>query len=163
MKNIIAVLLMFSFLSLNAQEGKEFISWDQFHKDTISLGEELKKQGPWDGIIAITRGGLVPAAILAQELNIKMIDTICISSYDDEKKAKSDNFKVLKNAQEKPGKWLIVDDLVDSGDTAKVVKKLFPLGVVACVYAKPKGESSADIFFKRIAQETWIVFPWEKN
>ena len=53
MKNIIAALFMFVFSSLEAQEGnapqKEFISWDQFHKDTISLGEELKKQGPWDG------------------------------------------------------------------------------------------------------------------
>jgi xanthine phosphoribosyltransferase len=135
-----ATLFLFisSSLFCTAQEQtpsiKRFITWDQFHQHTIALSNQLKKQGQWSGIIAITRGGLVPAAILAQELNIKLIDTLCISSYDDNAKAKTENFKILKNAQEQPGKWLIVDDLVDSGDTSKVAKNYSqPRPLLACM------------------------------
>ena len=71
------------------------ISWDQLHKDCRTLSWQLLDKGPFKGILAITRGGLVPAAILARELDIRLIDTVCISTYDwktQEKKA-----TVLKN------------------------------------------------------------------
>ena len=141
---------------------KQFISWDQFHQDTLLLVEKIKEQGPWDGIIAITRGGLVPAAILSHALNIKIIDTIGILSYDEETRKKTLKFKILKNTQLKQGKWLIVDDLVDTGDTAEIIKEMIPEGFLVAVYAKPKGESSANIFAKKINQNIWIVFPWEE-
>ena len=41
--------------------------------------------GPFDAVVAITRGGLVPAAIVARELGIRVIETVCVASYDYDK------------------------------------------------------------------------------
>src|SRR5471030_1562713 len=49
--------------------GKAFpVSWDQFHRDCRALTWRLNEVGPFHAVIAITRGGLVPAAIVAREL-----------------------------------------------------------------------------------------------
>ena len=57
------------------------ISWPELHRDARYLCEILHGMGPWKGIIAITRGGLVPAALIARELDIRLVDTVCITSY----------------------------------------------------------------------------------
>jgi xanthine phosphoribosyltransferase len=59
------------------------VSWDQLHRDAKALAWRLIEGGPWHGIVAITRGGLVPAAIVARELEIRLIDTFCVATYDD--------------------------------------------------------------------------------
>ena len=69
------------------------VSWDQFHRDCRALTWRLNEVGPFHAIIAITRGGLVPAAIVARELGIRIIDTVCIASYDHTKQG---DLKVLK-------------------------------------------------------------------
>ena len=68
-------------------EGAEFtksfpVSWEELHRHAKALAWRLAEAGPWTGIVAITRGGLVPAAILARELDVRLIDTVCVSSYD---------------------------------------------------------------------------------
>ena len=57
------------------------VSWDQFHRDSRALAWRLSGAGPFEAIVCITRGGLVPAAIVARELGIKLIETVCVSSY----------------------------------------------------------------------------------
>ena len=57
------------------------VSWDQLHRDAKALAWRLAEKGPWDSVVAITRGGLVPSAIIARELEIRMIDTVCVASY----------------------------------------------------------------------------------
>ena len=81
---------------LSAQEraGKAFpVSWDQFHRDCRALTWRLNEVGPFHAVIAITRGGLVPAAIVARELGVRIIDTVCVASYDHDKQG---DLKVLK-------------------------------------------------------------------
>ena len=73
---------------LSAQEraGKAFpVSWDQFHRDCRALTWRLNSHGPFAAIVAVTRGGLVPAAIVARELGVRIIETVCIASYDHNK------------------------------------------------------------------------------
>ena len=60
------------------------VSWEQLHRDAKALAWRLAESGPFKGIVAITRGGLVPAHIIARELDIRIIDTVCISTYDDQ-------------------------------------------------------------------------------
>ena len=62
------------------------VSWDQFHRDDRSLTWRLAEAGPFSAIVCITRGGLVPAAIVARELNLRVIGTVCVSSYDGAKR-----------------------------------------------------------------------------
>ena len=70
------------------------VSWDQFHRDSRALTWRLHEVGPFEGIVCITRGGLVPAAIVARELNVRIIETVCIASYHDYKN--QGDLKVLK-------------------------------------------------------------------
>lgn len=144
------------------------VSWDRLHNDTRVLAQRLNFN-KWNGIIAITRGGLIPAAIIATELNIRVIDTLCISSYIPAKyefQEKGD-LTVLKGGEEvskiiEHGKdWLLIDDLVDSGQTARVARELLPWAYFATLYAKPDGKETVDTFITEIPQDTWVVFPWE--
>lgn len=139
------------------------VSWDQFHRDSKALAWRLvEKRDEWKGIIAVTRGGLIPAGIVARELEIKLIETIGISSYDDKTQGQ---VKIIKGIDEKivgDGEgWLIIDDLVDSGNTAKLIRKMLPKAHVATVYAKPAGEPLVDTYVTWVSQDTWIYFPWD--
>ena len=141
---------------------KEFpVSWEELHRDTRALAWRLADLGEWKGIVAITRGGLVPAAIIARELEIRVIDTICIASYEGQDQG---DLAVLKAVDLGSGAgWLLVDDLVDTGATAKLARQLVPDAHCAAVYAKPAGRPSVDTFVTEVSQDTWIVFPWDRE
>jgi hypoxanthine phosphoribosyltransferase len=134
------------------------VSWDQLHRDSKALAWRLVEGGPWRGIVAITRGGMVPAAIIARELEVRLIDTICIATYDDREQGDA---KVLKEVAGDGEGWLIIDDLVDTGRTAKVVRERLPKAHFATVYAKPAGRPMVDTFVTEVSQDTWILFPWD--
>jgi xanthine phosphoribosyltransferase len=141
------------------------VSWDQFHRDAKALAWRLNGSGPFRAIVSITRGGLVPAAIVARELGIRVIETVCIASYDAENR--QGVLQVLKDITPKVsgsdgGKGvLIVDDLVDTGATAKLVREMMPEAHFATVYAKPKGRPQVNSFITEVSQDTWIYFPWD--
>jgi len=141
------------------------VSWDQFHRDSRALAWRLTSLGSFDAIVAITRGGLVPAAIVARELNIRVVESVAVKSYDHQSQG---GIKVLKPISDqildlarKGGKILIVDDLVDTGATARAVREMLPGAHFATVYAKPKGREMVDTFITEVSQDTWIFFPWD--
>ena len=135
------------------------ISWDQLHRDARALAWRLLDKDFFKGIIAVTRGGLVPAAIIARELDIRLVDTICVSSYDWQNQ--KGEVKLLKGIEGDGEGWLIVDDLVDTGRTGKLIRELLPKAHFACVYAKPAGRPLVDTFITEVSQDTWILFPWD--
>jgi len=136
------------------------VSWEEIHRDTRALAWRVAGVGPFRGIIAVTRGGLVPAAIVARELDLRLVDTICISSYED-KAQHPGKVEVLKAVTGDGSGFLIIDDLVDTGETARVVREMLPKAHFATVYAKPAGRPMVDTFITEVSQDTWIVFPWE--
>jgi len=140
------------------------VSWDELHRNSRALAWRLVDQGPWKGLIAITRGGMVPAAIIARELEIRVIETISIAGYDkDEDPQRAAMAKIIKppaNTGDGEG-WLVIDDLVDTGRTAEIVRKLMPRAHLASVYAKPLGKPLVDTFVTEVSQDTWIYFPWD--
>jgi xanthine phosphoribosyltransferase len=150
---------------LTQKEDKAFpVSWDAFHRDARALAWRLSAIGGFSAIVAITRGGLVPAGIVARELGIRVIDTISIASYHEENQR--GEVVVLKPLSEtilaRPSREvLIIDDLVDTGATAKVVRALLPEAHFATVYAKPLGRPMVDTFITEVSQDTWIFFPWD--
>jgi xanthine phosphoribosyltransferase len=148
----------------DAQTPKRFlVSWDQFHRDCKALAWRLvEKQQDWKGIIAITRGGMIPAGIIARELDIKIVDTIGISSYDDKAQREAVIVKAASMGLVADGKdWLVLDDLVDTGNTAKIIRQTLPKAHFATVYAKPAGEPLVDTYVTWVSQDTWIYFPWD--
>ena len=143
------------------------VSWDQMHRDSSALAWRLDGKGPeeggaWRAVVGITRGGLVPAMIVARELDIRTVDTISIKSYNHQNQGAA---QVIKSPQaELMGDGsgiLIVDDLVDSGKTLEVVRKLYPRAHFATVYAKPSGKPQVDSYITEVSQDTWIFFPWD--
>ncbi|MFH1982771.1 MAG: xanthine phosphoribosyltransferase [Pseudomonadota bacterium] len=137
------------------------ISWDQLHRDAKALAWRLLDRDYFKGIIAVTRGGLVPAAIVARELDIRVVDTVCISSY--QWQDQQGEVEVLKSVQIDGDGWLIIDDLVDTGRTAKSVRNMLPKAHFASVYAKPAGRPLVDTFITEVSQDTWILFPWDSE
>ena len=134
------------------------ISWEQLHRDSKALACRLVEMQPWKGIVAITRGGLVPASIIARELEIRVVDTVCVSSYDFQQQGDA---SILKSPTIDSNGLLLIDDLVDTGQTARIVKDLLPEAHFATVYAKPAGRPLVDTFITEVSQDTWILFPWD--
>lgn len=146
-------------MSSNEHFSKSFpVSWQELHRDAKALAWRLNEAGPWQGVIAVARGGLVPAVVVARELNLRLMDTICVASYDHQTQGE---VRVLKAPAGDGAGWVIVDDLVDTGATARVVRQLLPKAHMAAVYAKPAGRPLVDTFITEVSQDTWIHFPWD--
>jgi xanthine phosphoribosyltransferase len=140
------------------------VSWDQFHRDARALAWRLSGAGPFKAVVAITRGGLVPAAIVARELGIRVIETVCVASYDYDRQGEVQVLKTIGESvsgSEGGQAVLIVDDLVDTGATARVVREMLPKAHFATVYAKPAGRPMVDTFITEVSQDTWIYLPWD--
>jgi xanthine phosphoribosyltransferase len=137
------------------------VSWEQLHRDTRALAWQLHDMPiSWNTIVAVTRGGLVPAAIIARELSIFHIDTVGITSYDWQRQGKT---TILKKVGGNGAGCLVVDDLVDTGATARVIRNLLPEACFATVYAKPAGKPMVDAYVTEVSQDTWILFPWDSD
>lgn len=135
-----------------------YVSWEAFHRATKELARRLLGRD-FNAIVAVSRGGLVPAAIIARELNIRVVDSICVASYQHDQQGQ---LSVLKDAQLVDSeKLLIIDDLVDTGETAKALRERFPKAHFVTVYAKPQGKPLVDTYVTDIEQDTWIQLPWD--
>ena len=142
------------------------VSWDQLHRDARALAWRLDGHGPedgaWKAVVAITRGGMAPAMIVARELDIRMVDTISVKGYNHQEQSAPKVIKTPDMSVVGDGTGvLIVDDLVDTGKTLEVVRKHMPKAHVATVYAKPSGRPMVDTFITEVSQDTWIFFPWD--
>ncbi|HEX4172381.1 MAG TPA: xanthine phosphoribosyltransferase [Acetobacteraceae bacterium] len=145
------------------------VSWDQLHRDARALAWRMMDKGPFTGIVAITRGGLIPAAIIARELDVRLVESVSIVTYaagssgtliEEEQGGTPVVIKPPAAAGDGSG-FLIVDDLVDTGTTARVVRGLLPRAHFASVYAKPAGRDAVDDYITEVSQDTWILFPWD--
>jgi xanthine phosphoribosyltransferase len=135
------------------------VSWEELHRNARALAWRLMDKGPFKGIVAIARGGLVPAAVVARELEIRLVESLSVASYDEQQQGA---LKILNKLDAGDGAgWLLVDDLVDTGKTAAAVKALLPKAHLATIYAKPAGRPLVDTFITEVSQDTWISFPWD--
>ena len=142
------------------------ISWDQLHRDSRALAWRLDGKGPdagaWRAIVAITRGGMAPAMIIARELDVRTVDTISVKSYDHQQQTSASVLKSPDSDMMGDGTGiLIIDDLVDSGKTLELVREMYPNAHFATVYAKPQGQPQVDTYITEVSQDTWIFFPWD--
>ena len=143
-----------------ASPNKNFmVSWEEMHRNAKALAWRLSDR-EWKGIIAVTRGGLVPACIIARELEVRTIETLCIVSYDHQSQSSGVVLKTPETAGDGEG-WLVVDDLVDTGNTFRLARTLLPNAHYCTIYGKPDGIETVDTFITEVSQDTWIHFPWD--
>lgn len=158
-----------------AAPGEFPVSWEQLHRDARTLAGRLAGQGRWQRVLAVTRGGMVPACIVARELEVRLVDTVCIVSYDHMTQGE---LSVLKappagrpaadaggsddnGGADDDARTLVVDDLADTGKTLAALRELYPRAHFATVYAKPQGRPLVDTFVTEVGQDTWIHLPWD--
>ena len=142
---------------------KDFpVTWEELHRNSKALAWRLSERQDSVGVMGIARGGLVPACIIVRELNIRNVETLCISSYNHKAQGDAEIIKAPELADGGRG-WLIIDDLVDTGKTLKIARKLYPNAHFACVYGKAEGLQQVDTFITEVSQDTWIHFPWDMS
>lgn len=137
---------------------KYIVTWDMLQMQARKLAHRLLPAEQWKGIIAVSRGGLVPASLLARELSIRYVDTVCISSYDHDSQRE---MQILKQAEGDGEGFIVVDDLVDTGGTAQVIRDMYPKARFVTIFAKPAGRPLVDDYVVDISQDTWIEQPWD--
>ena len=139
------------------------VTWDQLHRDARALAWRLLDKGPFKGVVAVTRGGLIPAAIVARELEVRVVESVSIQTYHgDNPDARAEPLVTKHPTAAGDGTgFLVIDDLVDTGTTAKVIRALLPKAHFAAVYAKPAGKPLVDDYITEVSQSTWILFPWD--
>ncbi len=142
---------------------KHTILWDDFRTDALALADKLKGMPDIKGLIAIARGGLCATAVVAQALNIRNVKSVAVSSYNGHvHTGTTEMLGSVDNIMDGEG-WVFIDDLVETGETAKLIKRRYPKATLAVVYAKPNGLSFTDAYVKDIEQDVWVVFPWESE
>ncbi len=139
------------------------VGWEQLHRDAKALAWRLIDKGPFTGVVAVTRGGLIPAAIVARELDCRLVESVSVVSYGGDSAGSRGTPVVTKppSAAGDGSGFLIIDDLVDTGSTARVVRALLPRAHFACIYAKPAAREAVDTYITEVSQDTWILFPWD--
>lgn len=140
---------------------KTYLSFQDIFKDTHTLGDLIlqKDAQPFDVLVAVSRGGLVPAGILSQKLNIRHVETFCLASYTNDHA--QEELKVIKSFQSQSQRVLVIDDLVDSGKSLTLIKQYLPQATYGVLYAKPDGAKAVDLYARPMPQDSWLVFPWE--
>jgi xanthine phosphoribosyltransferase len=133
------------------------------HREATDLAQQLALVRSWKGIVAISRGGLVPAAIIARVLGIRLIETICIASYNGRDKGPTEILKASPASVGKGAGWLLIDDVADSGATAEAARSMLPDAYYATLYLKPAARCFVDTFLREVDQDVWIDFPWDRD
>ena len=150
-------------VATEATQDKLSLSWEQTVSDAQKLAQKLKETGKsWNKVVGVARGGVIPAVIVAHELGIHRFDTISIRSYDDKTKTQG-KLEVLNGTSTEDSNILVIEDLADTGRTLQEVRKMLPNAFIATLYTKPQGKGMVDFSLAEVSQNTWIVFPWEKD
>ncbi len=140
------------------------ISWNEATEMCHKLSDAIKADcySP-DIIIGITRGGLVPLAIVSYDLNVRNIQTIALRFYNEDKRSGQVEQLVPLHLDDlaKYVKVLVVDDVADTGETiGYVLSKLENREVrVATLMYKPKNSKVKPDYFVEETDD-WVNFPW---
>ena len=138
------------------------LSWQDIDECAIQLTEHIRpliEQKHINKLCAITRGGLFPAALLARELDMRYIDTICIKSYNG---TESNEPQIMKMMQGTGEGVLIVDEISETGKTIELIRKHLPNATFVSLFATAEGKKHVDCYEKTKEDDDWIIFPWEK-
>ena len=137
-----------------------FPTYDEMHDKALKLGHLIKSKNiNFDKMVVVSRGGFVPAAVVAYTLGIQDVDIVSIQSYIHREAGKA----IVHRAPKTEEIVLVIDDIVDKGGTAKALREYMPNMHLAVIYAKPRGLPLASTYVEEITQDTWPVFPWDEE
>ncbi|WWO99715.1 MAG: phosphoribosyltransferase family protein [Candidatus Dasytiphilus stammeri] len=151
------------------------ISWEKIENLSLKIASIIREQKiPYDCIIGISRSGLIPAVIIAHNLGVRELTSICI------KRNKTDDINSEKVypqiidiglMAEQYLNWIVIDDIVGSGETIKFIRNKFSIPkrtiFVASLFFNSQNGDLNKIkrwvnYYAKEEQE-WIRFPWETD
>lgn len=140
------------------------VTWADFEGMIDELCSKIP-QGKYSAILALACGGLVPAYYIAKKLNINVVETVCMKSYDEKRKqssrvVKHEHPRISKNFNLPIRDLLCVDDIVDSGKTIQMLRETMPNLHVATLFKKTGCPITPSYFVQETDQ--WVVLPWER-
>ncbi len=142
-----------------------YVNWEELHRNARALAWRLADRGAWKGIVAVMRSGLLPAALVARELEIFSIETVGFSGHrrreDPERKGEISISKAPSSDIGDGTGWMVIDDLADTGRTFELLRQRLPKAHYAVLYAKPNAKPQVDTFITEVSQDTWIYLPWD--
>ncbi len=142
-----------------------YYSYEEFRDDMHKLKDKISDFSP-DTLLSIARGGLMPGLFLAHALDTNRLFTINAIHYDDTKKLESMEIFNLPNLSDAK-RVLLIDDIVDSGDTVRAVLKLLGKKYpniefkLASIFYKSSAPIQPDFSVKEA--DRWIDFFWEAD
>ena len=144
---------------------KEYILWDEVKSLSDELAQKIKSHCEdlsSATLVAVSRGGLVPAQLIAYKLNIKDIRIMKLASYSD----KNERSNIVDSSTDRlyDGRNVyVIDDLADSGETIRYIRQNYPSSNICTMLVKTCCSHAPDITTSKVVEEgTWLVFPWDE-
>ncbi len=142
---------------------KYYYGYEEFVGDADALVHKIKDFDP-DTLLAVARGGLTLGHFMAQAMDTRRLFALNSIHYDKTRKLETlEVFNIPDLATAK--RVLIVDDIIDSGETLsevlRLLKEKFPQAEfkLATIFYKPTAVIEADYTLKKAHE--WIDFFWE--
>jgi hypoxanthine phosphoribosyltransferase len=137
-------------------ESNIYCTWNEIEGLIRDLGRQMQKiNKKYDCVLGITNGGIVPARLLARELDIELIQLIPIHN---KVPIKSEMPYLCPNKQ-----YLIVDDIYDTGETYEKVLEATKGFNCDFAFCMSRRDQSHGLTSKILNHNSWIVFPWENK
>lgn len=151
---------------------KLILTWDEYFKLCDNLVEQSIHIGFTD-IVAIARGGFLPAQYIAYKMNVKRIHNFGMSSYSDTDKKLNDEevkiYQCILTPFTKEQRVLIVDDIADSGRTLETCIRLqanefghAKILDIATLHYKSRSLIKPNYFAQKVESNVWVVYPYDK-
>jgi uncharacterized protein len=136
---------------------KEYCTWQEVEVLVQKLAHRIQRSGKkYDVILAITNGGIIPARLIARELDINHIQFVPIRN----KKLHVEEMLPLLKGR----KYLVIDDIYDTGDTfSKVFDVVKEFDCDFAFLMTRYKDGNFILAAKILNHEKWIVFPWERK
>jgi len=145
----------------------ELVSWERFYNLCRKLVFDIRESGfQPDIIVAIGRGGYVPARILSDYLDIMNLASFKIEHYLGAQKKGVAAIRYSLPEEVEGRRVLLVDDVSDSGDTFSVAhdhvyERIHPDEIkTAVLHHKIVSSYEPDFYAEKVMQWRWIIYPW---
>ena len=151
---------------------KKDISYLAIQALTNQLADKIKNSdNDFDCIVGIARGGVIPATMLAYQLDVTEVRSIQLASYTGQERGDiwMDEFydNVIQHIKLSYAHVLLVDDLSDSGQSFSFLTSKFQCNGIhhktAALYLKTGSKFRPDFYSAEVPQDLWINFPWEHS
>ncbi len=143
---------------------KHYISWEEIQNWSNIIAEKIAADCADISqmtLVAVSRGGLVPAQLIAYKLNIRDIRVMKLISYDNENK-RGETKDISTDRLFDGDDVYFIDDLADSGETVRYLRSRFPQARQCTLITKDCCNENPDLTAVNLPGDAWLVFPWDE-